>query len=318
MKTKSRILPTAGFIGGFAVCPFALLIAIEPPPDNAKPPAALLGEARAERNAAAKLPFLGLSTAGVPEIVADHLGIGGGAGVIIRTVLPDSPAEKAGLAVNDIILSLDGAPVGDPDAFSERIRAHKAGDRMDLEIIRKGKPDKAEVTLTERPAELNAHLAPEPFLHGLPQAQAGRLRGLIEQNLQGFGADHLGISPNQEFENTFRMMRERMNRAFEEEIPPIIQGDDGGIRFQQNSTVRLMDNEGSVEIKSSDGDTQATVRDTANRIVWQGPWNSDKDKEAAPQDVRERIARANVGSANGKGFTFRFGKPGGDPDTIDN
>jgi serine protease Do len=318
MSMKPRIIPTAGLIGGFAVCPFALLIALEPPPDNAKPPAALLGEEQAEHVAASKLPFLGLSTASLPDMVADHLGIDKESGIIIRTVCPDSPADKAGLAVNDIILSLDGAPVADPDAFSEKIRGHKAGDRLNLELIRKGKPEKAQVTLTERPAELNAHLAPEPFLDGLPQAQADRLRSLIEQNLQGFGADHLGILPDPNFDNTFRMMRERMNRAFEEDIPPITQGEDGGIRFQQNSTVRLMDDDGSVEIRSSDGDTQVTVRDTANKIVWQGPWNSGKDKEAAPQDVRQRIDRVNVGSANGRGFTFRFGKLGGNPGIIDN
>jgi hypothetical protein len=141
---------------------------------------------------------------------------------------------------------------------------------------------------------------------------------MIERNLQGFGADHLGISPEQQFDNTLRMMREQMNRAFEEDIPPITQGDDGGISFQQNSTIRLMDNEGSVEIKSSDGNTRVTVRDTTNTVVWQGPWNSDKDKEAAPQDVRQRIDRVNAGSANGRGFTFRFGNLGGKPDTIDN
>jgi len=318
IRNKSRIVTGARLIGGLAVCPFASLIAIEPPSDNEKPPAALLGEARADHQAAAKLPFLGLSTAAVPEMVADHLGLGGGSGVIIRTVCPDSPAEKARLAVNDIILSLDGAPVSDPDAFSDMLRTHKVGDRLDIGLIRKGKPDKVEVTLSERPAELNAHLGAQPFPNGLPQAQADRLRGMIEQNLQGFGADHMGISPEQQFDNTFRMMRERMNRAFDEEIPPIIQGDDGGIRFQQNSTIRLMDTEGSVEIKSSDGDTQVIVRDAANKVVWHGPWNSDKDKEAAPQDVRERIDRVNVGSANGRGFTFRFGNPGGKPDMIDN
>lgn len=318
MRTKYKTILSAGMIAGLVVCPFTLLPAIEPPPDDSKPPAALQDVERAERDSEAKLPFLGLSTASVPVMVAEHLGISAGTGVIIRTVCPDSPAEKAGLSVNDIILSLDGTPVGDPDAFSEKIRIYKAGDTLELSLIRKGKPDKANVTLTERPAELNAHLAPESLFQGLPQAQADRLRGMIEQNLQGFGTDPLGITPDQEFENTFRMMRERMNRAFENEIPPSNPGNDGGIHFQQNSTIRLMDNEGSVEIKSSDGDTQVIVRDTANNIVWQGSWNTDKDKEAAPQDVRERIDRLNVGSMNGKGFTFRFGKLGGKPDTIDN
>jgi membrane-associated protease RseP (regulator of RpoE activity) len=318
MKTKSGTIPTAGIIAGLAVCPFTLLPAIEPPPDNSKPPAALLGAGQEERGAAAGLPFLGLSTASVPEMVADHLGIGGGSGVMIRTVCPDSPAEEAGLSVNDIILTIDGAPVGDPDAFSGKIAARKAGDTLELGLISKGKPDTAKVTLTERPAELNAHLTPEPFMPGLPQAQADRLREMMERNMQGFGRDIPGMAPDQEFENTFRMMRERMNRAFENQIPPITQGEDGGVRFQQNSTIRLMDNQGSVEIKSSDGDTRVTVRDTADDVVWQGPWNTEKDKESAPQDVRERIDRVNVGSVNGKGFTFRFGKSGGKPDTIDN
>ncbi len=318
MKAKTMTLPSAGLIGGFVFCPFALLPAIEPPPENAKPPAALLGEEQAGRVAAAKLPFIGLSTAPIPEMVAEHLGIGTDSGVIVRTVCPDSPAVEAGLAVNDIILSISGTPVSDPEVFSEKIRAHKPGDKLEMEIIRKGKPDKAQVILTERPEELGAHLEAEPFLEGLPKAQADRLRGLMEQNPQGFGSDHLGILPDQHFENTFRMMREQMNRAFEQEIPPITQGEDGGVRFHQNSTIRLMDNEGSVEIKSSNGDTQVTVRDTANNAVWQGPWNSDKDKEAAPQHIRERIDRMNAGSTNSRGFTFRFGKSGGKPDTIDN
>jgi membrane-associated protease RseP (regulator of RpoE activity) len=314
MTARFITFPSAYLIGCIAFCPLAPLPAIEPPPEDAKPPAALLGEERAGTEPASKLPFLGLSTAVIPDMVAEHLGIDTDSGVIIRTVCPDSPAVEAGLAVNDIILTVNGTRVTDPSLFSEKIRAFKAGDKLEIELIRKGKPDKAHVTLTERPAELGGHLESEPFLGGLPKAQADRLRGLMQQNLQGFGADQLGILPDQPFDNTFRRMREQMNRALELEVPPITQGEDGGVRFQQNSTIRLMDNEGSIEIKSSNGDTRVTVRDTANNAIWQGPWNSDKEKEAAPKDIRERIDRVNVGSANGKGFTFRFGKP----DSIEN
>jgi membrane-associated protease RseP (regulator of RpoE activity) len=306
---KARTVPAAGIIGCLTLCPAAFLIAIDPPPDNAKPPAALLGGGQ---NGSEKLPYLGLSTARIPGMVAEHLGLAEGTGVIVRTVCPNSPADTAGFAVNDIILSLGGEPVAGSDAFSESIRARKAGDKLELEIIRKGKADKVEVILAERPAELNAHLGADPLLEGLPKAHADRIRDLMDMNIQGLGADF----PEQRFENTFRMMRERMNRAFEEEIPPIVQGEDGGIRFQQNSTVRLMDNEGSIEIRSSDGNTEVTVRDSSNRLVWQGPWNSEEEKQAAPQEVRERIDRVNVGPANGKGFTFRFGKLGGKPDDM--
>ena len=310
MKKNFRASHSAGIIAGLMIFPLNLLPAIEPPPDNSKPPAALFREQGIVRDDAEKLPFLGLSTSSIPEIVADHLGISGGSGVIIRTVYPDSPGEKSGLSVNDIILSIDGSPVGDPNAFTKKIRSHKVGDTLELDLIRKGKPDKVEVTLTERPVDLEADVTPAPLMEGLPQAHADLLQGMIEKNRQRFGVDPLGSSPDQTFENTFRMMREQMNQALENQIPPITPGEEGGFRFQQNSSIRLMDNDGSLEIKSADGDIRVTVRDTANKIVWEGPWNSDKDKKAAPQDIRERIDRVKFGSVNGKGLTLRFGQPG--------
>jgi membrane-associated protease RseP (regulator of RpoE activity) len=247
-------------------------------------------------------------------MVADHLGIESGTGVIIRTVCPDSPANKAGLSENDIILSLDGTTIGSPDAFSAAIRSRKVGERMKVDLIHKGKPAKVEVILTARPKELSAQFDSAPPIEGIHQDHADRLRGLIEQNLlQPFGGGHAGALPDHQFENTFRMMREQMNRAFEEEAPP---GAAGGNTVQQNSTIRLMDSEGSVEIKSSQGATDVTVRGTDNEVVWTGPWNTDKDKEAAPKGIRDRVDRVNSNSGNG--FSFRFGNLSSEPDTIDN
>lgn len=315
MNMKFRIFSATGLIGSLSVCSLTQAIAIEPPPDDAKPPAALLGDNATPAPAPAateNIPFVGLATASVPEMVAEHLGIESGTGVMIRTVCPDSPAQKAGLSENDIILSLDGTAVGNPDDFSAAIRSRKVGERLRVDLIHRGKPAKVEVTLTERPEELTAQFdsgaAP---LNSIPRDHADRLRGLIEQNLlQPFDGAHPGAFPDQQFENTFRMMRERMNRAFEEETQS------GAAGFQQNSTIRLMDNDGSVEIKSSLGATDVTVRGTNNEVVWAGPWNTAEEKEAAPKEIRDRIDRVN--SNSGSGFSFRFGKLRSDPDTIDN
>jgi serine protease Do len=320
MNMKLTIFSTSRILGGFWICPFAAALAIEPPPDNARPPAPLAGkpEQTAPATPAARpqqnLPFLGLATAALPEMVADHLPIEPGTGVIVRTVCPDSPAEKAGLSVNDIILHVDDIAVGDPEALSSTIRSRKAGDRLRVDLIHRGKPAKVEVTLEERPADFISQMQQDPMLEGLPKAHADRLRGLIEQNLQAFGNNHPGAFPDGRFENTFRQMRQQMNRALEDDTPP---GPDenGGIRFQQNSTIRLMDNEGSVEINSTNGATDVTVRDDSNEIVWSGPWQTADDKAAAPEDIRKRIER--VHSGNGKGFNFRFGKLGA-PEIIDN
>jgi serine protease Do len=317
MKTKFSLISASSLIGGLALFPFTSAPAIEPPSETVTPPAALLSENNAEKRAAAipdQSAFLGIATAEVPDMVADHLGLSDGTGVVIRTVYPGSPAEKAGLKVNDIITSLDDKPIADPEALSSAIRGHKAGDRIMVGLIQKGEAAKAQVTLTAPPSDATAQLESEPLLDGIPKIHADRLRDLIEQNLGAFDPSGQGALPEQQFEDTFRQMRQRMNRALSDQIIPTPGGD--GRQFQQNSTIRLMDGEGSVEIKSSEGDTQVKVLGKDNKIVWSGPWNTEADKAAAPKDIRERIERVHSGS--GTGFSFRFGRQRGEPDTIDN
>ncbi len=101
------------------------------------------------------------------------------------------------------------------------------------------------------------------------------------------------------------MMRERMNRAMGGGIPDNGSRDGGDPGFQQSSTIRMMDNEGSIEIRTSDGQTDVTVRDEKNDEVWSEPWNSEEQKKAAPDSIRERIERVRPGG--GSGFSFRFG-----------
>lgn len=300
MKTRPTIFSITTLASALSLCGLCTALAIDPPPDDSKPPTALLKNraepAPAPQEAAA---FLGVATAPVPEMVADHLGLKAGMGVIIRTVCPDSPAEKAGLSINDIITTVANQEITGPDHFSQTIGRSNIGESIALGLIHKGKPAQMEVTLIQRPAEYQADTRHEPLLDGLPQAQADRLRGLLEQNLRPFGSDPLNGLSDSRFENHLREMREQLGRGFDQN-PGSSQG------FSQNSTIRLMDQEGSVEIRSSNGSTQVTVRDNSNQTVWEGPWNTEEEKNAAPQNIRERIDRVGAG----KGFNFRFGPSG--------
>lgn len=296
------IISAGGLIGFLAMVPAA---AIDPPPEEAVPPAALLEEGDVKPVESKPSPYLGVATMEVPEMLAEHLGLSGRSAIIIRTVVPESPAEKAGLSVNDIITGLDGKPVANPEAFTAAIRERKPGDQLTIGLIRKGKPANIEVTLGNRPADATAHMAPLPYLEGMPEGQADRLRGLFEENSGAFGP---GAFPDARFEETFRQMRKRMNRAL---------GEDAGqeFGFQHNSSIRLMDGEGSVEIKTSGGEAEVKVRDKGNKVIWSGPWNTEEDKAAAPAEIRQRIDRVKPG---GTGFSFRFGSPQGDAETLGN
>ena len=154
----------------------------------------------------------------------------------------------------------------------------------------------------------------EPFFEGIPKIQADRLRGLIEQNLDALGSGGGNASPDAQFEEAFRKIRDRMNHNLGERAMPLSQGAQGDVAFQQKSVIRLMDGNGSVEINSSEGDTQVKVRDRENKVVWSGPWNTEEDKASAPKDIRGRIDKVNSGS--GAGFSFHFGTTRDEPDTL--
>ncbi len=64
-------------------------------------------------------------------------------------VQPGSPAEKAGIKANDIILEIDGVKIDDKNQLPNIIGKKKVGDRVTIKILRDGKETTATVTLEE-------------------------------------------------------------------------------------------------------------------------------------------------------------------------
>jgi len=73
-------------------------------------------------------------------------------GASVATVAPGGPAEKAGLAAGDVILSVDGKTVEAGGSLGELIAAHKVGDVATLSVRSPGKqPRDVQVTLGKKP-----------------------------------------------------------------------------------------------------------------------------------------------------------------------
>lgn len=70
--------------------------------------------------------------------------------VIIKPVTPNSPAEKAGLKVEDIVLKFETTEITEPMALSKLIQARKAGDQVLLEIRRGEETLKLKVEIGKR------------------------------------------------------------------------------------------------------------------------------------------------------------------------
>jgi thiol-disulfide isomerase/thioredoxin len=74
-------------------------------------------------------------------------------GVLVRGVIPGSPAERAGLANNDVIVSVEGVTVGRPAELIAEIAGRHAGDRVAVAFQRGGADRLVAVTLEPLPNE---------------------------------------------------------------------------------------------------------------------------------------------------------------------
>lgn len=106
---------------------------------SAEPPAALEDGGAARSDAApepvpeAPRAYLGVGGAQVPDLLREHLGLAAGEGVVVRSLDPEGPAAKAGLAGNDVITRVGGKPVGSHEQLREAVAALKPGDEVDLD-----------------------------------------------------------------------------------------------------------------------------------------------------------------------------------------
>lgn len=87
-----------------------------------------------------------------------------GDGIVVRDVVRDTAAEKAGLREGDVIIRVDGesvrlSPVGaDSTSFTELLRRKPIGSTVNLTVLRRDETRQFRVTLRPRPRELYSPL----------------------------------------------------------------------------------------------------------------------------------------------------------------
>ena len=90
----------------------------------------------------------------------------GGGGAKLTQISENSPAAKAELKSGDIVKSIDKKPVSAYVQLAEQLRSRKAGEKVNLEVVRADKTIEIAVTLEDRPLEGAAGRSPLPALLG--------------------------------------------------------------------------------------------------------------------------------------------------------
>jgi len=97
--------------------------------------------------------WLGIATQPVrlPAALQRSLGTQAEAGLVVVNVEPDSPADRGGLLIGDILLALDDRAVSDPGDVLGALGGDRIGQPASLQVARGGRAERLTVTVGERP-----------------------------------------------------------------------------------------------------------------------------------------------------------------------
>lgn len=100
-----------------------------------------------------KRGYLGVYIAPVDPITAKGVGLDKPTGVFITSVMEGSAADKADVREGDVVLSVEGKKVDQPNELQAIVGTHNPGEKIMLKIWRDGKEKTIRVTLESRSNE---------------------------------------------------------------------------------------------------------------------------------------------------------------------
>jgi Do/DeqQ family serine protease len=138
---------------------------------------------------AVKRPWLGAKLQEVTPEIAESMGLKRPSGALVANVASGGPAARAGIRTGDLIVSIDGTLVDDPNAFDYRFATKALGGTAQIGVVRQGKEVAIPVALQGLPDTPRNELeirGRSPFL------------GVTVANLSPALADELRLDPQTE------------------------------------------------------------------------------------------------------------------------
>jgi len=111
--------------------------------------------------------WLGVYVQEINHVLKEAMDLKSEEGVLVRDVVEDSPAEKAGIEREDVILAFGGKKVPDTEQLIKMVKETSPGDEVEMLIVRDGKEKTVSTIIGESPEnelrkiEIKKSISPE-------------------------------------------------------------------------------------------------------------------------------------------------------------
>jgi len=165
---------------------------------------------------------LGVSMYTVTPDIAHSLGLPSAVGALVSQVVEGSPAERAGIRTGDVITSVNGQPVKSNSELRNTIGLLRVGDKLDIGLVRDGKPVRVSAVIADTTTELAGGPASiHKSFEGAALADAPDAGGALVRSVEpGSAAAQAGLRPddvivgaNRGRVSSLRELRERARGA---------------------------------------------------------------------------------------------------------
>jgi len=161
---------------------------------------------------------LGVSMYTVTPDIAHSLGLPSAVGALVSQVVEGSPADRAGIRTGDVITSVNSQPVKSNSELRNTIGLLRVGDKVDIGLLRDGKPLRVTAVIADTTAELTGGPATiHKSLEGTVLGDAPDADGALVRSVEpgsaaaqaGLRADDVIVGANRGRVSSVRELRER-------------------------------------------------------------------------------------------------------------
>ncbi len=147
---------------------------------------------------------LGVQMQDITPELADAFNLKDTRGAVVTLILPDSAAEKSGLLVGDVILSIDGNQMENANNLRNDVGLLRVGQTIRLDILRDGNQRTLKATVEKTPPKPSSQAPVHPKLLGatfgdLEESSPyyGKIEGVMTYSVEkGSAAWIVGLRPN--------------------------------------------------------------------------------------------------------------------------